>query len=288
MRVRVPTEEPVPRVTKSRTALMSGSTAQKQSDSHFVPDHLAWTAMPSGDRYVRFQGADADGSPDVLVVPDRVSADWTGAHRLDRLWLPRSTRELIPEAAYKQLAAISPIVRVPTRTVWEAAATAIVRQVIHRDQARVVFSRMCAALGETVSYDGTEVCVFPDHETIAACTDAQLRSTGVGFKAKTLKTLAEWYDPAVDQLGVDEIHAELLRLRGVGPWTASVAVCDLFSDFSRYPIDDLAVRAQVAALWPARSWADGPGEFASEWQRATEPHTAVLTAFVLARGAIRP
>lgn len=243
--------------------------------------------MPSGDSYVRFQGADDDGSPNVLVVPDRVSADWTGAHRLDRLWLPRSTRELIPEALYKQLAAISPIVRVPTRTVWEAAATAIVRQVIHRDQARIVFSRMCAALGEPVKFDGTDVSVFPDHETIAACSDARLRSTGVGFKARTLKTLAEWYDPAVDKLGVDEIHAELLSLRGVGPWTASVAVCDLFSDFSRYPIDDLAVRAQVAALWPDRAWADGPGEFAAEWQSATEPHTAVLTAFVLARGAIR-
>jgi DNA-3-methyladenine glycosylase II len=136
--------------------------------------------------------------------------------------------------------------------------------------------------GASMLLDGQPRHAFPTAEAIIAATDQKLRGTGIGFKAHTISALAEWSLDSSEHLQPRELFAALQNIRGVGPWTAAVAVCDIFSDFSFYPIEDLAVRGRAHSLWPEHQWPKAPAKFATEWRTITGPHTAAITAFVLA------
>ncbi len=172
-----------------------------------------------------------------------------------------------------------------TVTVWEAAATAVVRQVVHRDQARAAFGRLSVAFGNSALVDDQVRHAFPTAEQVLSISDAQLRACGIGFKARTLRTLATWCLCASEHHNAEELYEALLGVTGIGPWTAAVTVCDRFCDFGFYPVEDLAVRAHARALWP-RTWPEGPAAFAREWRAATAPYTAAVTAFVLAESVL--
>lgn len=201
------------------------------------------------------------------------------------LCLQPDAASLLPPPLQQRLKAFTPLLRVGTPTVWEAAATAVVRQVVHRDQARAAFARLSRSFGTPALVGGQVRHAFPTAETVVALSEEQLRSCGIGFKARTLRTLANWCLDRREHLAANELHDTLLGVPGIGPWTASVVVCDRFSDFAFYPVDDLAVRARVRALW-ARDWPPVPAKFAVEWRAATAPHTAAITAFVLAEAVL--
>jgi DNA-3-methyladenine glycosylase II len=205
---------------------------------------------------------------------------------MDLLILPAAAAKVLPPDLYTRLALYSPLCRAPTPTIWEAAATAVIRQVVHRDHARVVFHRLCAAIGQPATLDGRIRHAFPTAHEVLAAGDAELRKTGMGFKAATLLRLARWASEGHDQLPSDELYTALTSVRGIGRWTASVALCDARSDFSYYPIDDLAVRAQARASWASAEWPDDAGAFADAWSAATAPHTPAITGFVLAYGVL--
>jgi DNA-3-methyladenine glycosylase II len=257
------------------------ATARTALDGHFLADHLGWwrpTTHPvSWCRLV--DGLDA---PRLLTSPDlRVPGQAATAVR--ELHLQPEAVSLLPPVLQRRLKARTPLLRVGTPTVWEAAATAVVRQVVHRDQARAAFARLSSAFGAPALVGGQVRHAFPTAETVLVLTEDQLRGCGVGFKARTLRTLARWCLDTREHLAAEELHDALLGVPGIGPWTAAVTVCDRFSEFSFYPVGDLAVRAHARALW-ARDWSKAPEKFAAEWRAATAPHTAAITAFVLAEG----
>lgn len=117
------------------------------------------------------------------------------------------------------------------------------RQIVHREQARRIHARIAEQLGTPALVAGHVRYAFPSAQAVLAAGEARLRDTGVGFKARTLITVAEWTLDGHERLGARALHEQLLKLRGIGPWTAGVAVCDRVSDFGYYPIDDLAVQA---------------------------------------------
>lgn len=81
---------------------------------------------------------------------------------------------------------------------------------------------------ETV--DGATIHAFPSPAQMAAATDEQLRACGVGFRAKGLASVANhlaaagytWHD--WKQRDPAEVIPELLNIKGVGPYTANLAV----------------------------------------------------------------
>ena len=159
------------------------------------------------------------------------------------------------------------------------------RQVVHRDQARAAFERLSVAFGSPALVGGEVRHAFPGAERVLSVSDQQLRGCGIGFKAKTLRALATWCIDAREHLDARELYEALLGVAGIGPWTAAVTVCDRFCDFGFYPVEDLAVRAHARALWP-RKWPDAPATFARVWRAATAPHTAAVTAFLLAESVL--
>jgi DNA-3-methyladenine glycosylase II len=199
-----------------------------------------------------------------------------------QLDLPLETANLLPAELYARLARLSPLTRLGTPTVWEAVATAVIRQVVHRDQAKASFRRVCEMFGEPVLVAGNVRHAFPSKEAVVSVGVQELRGASVGFKARTLCTLARWCLDTREHLDADELRTALLGIRGIGPWTASVAVCDRFSDFTFYPVDDLAVRAHARLRWPHHAWPKHPAEFAEAWRQQTAPYSAQITAFVLA------
>ena len=246
----------------------------------FVPDHLGWWAVVAHPgEWCRLAAGDARGSQ-VLTSP-RLSTGHSPSV-IQTLPLPDGAEKVLPGDLHRRLAARSPIARIPTPTVWEAAATAVIRQVVHRDQARVSFGRVCETFGATVLIDGQPRYAFPTAEAIIAASEDRVRETGIGFKARTMRTLAEWSLDSHEHLGADELYDALIRVRGIGPWTAAVTVCDVFSDFSYYPVDDLAVRAHAQNRWSKHNWPKAPAAFAGEWRTMTGRYTGVITAFLLA------
>lgn len=199
--------------------------------------------------------------------------------------MPTEAVALLPRPLARRLVAREPLLRMITPTVWEAAATAVVRQVVHRDQARAAFERLSIAFGTPALVDDHVRHAFPTAEQVLSVSDAQLRACGIGFKARTLRSLATWCLCASQHRDPQELYEALLGVAGIGPWTAAVTVCDRFCDFGFYPVEDLAVRAHARALWP-RTWPDAPTAFAREWRAATAPYTGVVTAFVLAESVL--
>lgn len=251
----------------------------------FVPDHPGWFRVeePVGG-WCRLAVGDARG-PLVLTSPG-IEVATGGLRQPTTIRLPEGAHAVLPAGLASRLSRMSPLVRVPTPSVWEAAATAVIRQVVHRDQARAAFIRICTLFGPRVLIGGQARSGFPTADAIASVGADAIRVAGIGFKARTLETLAAWCLDTREHLGADELHEALLDLRGIGPWTAAVAVCDRFSDFARYPVDDLAVRSHARACWPERRWPEHPSAFAREWRAATAPYTGEITAFVLAIGAL--
>lgn len=268
----------------TRPAFALQGTRTQALDGHFLADHLGWWRPTSHPRsWCRLvEGAAA---PRLLTSPELHVAGDAGHPRPDELRLPPEVARLLPSPLARRLAARTPLLRLGTTTVWEAAATAVVRQVVHRDQARAAFERLSVAFGSPALVGGHVRHTFPTAEQLLAVSDEQLRGCGIGFKARTLRTLATWCLDVREHLDADELHEQLQSVAGIGPWTSAVTVCDRFSDFRFYPVEDLAVRAHARAHWP-RKWPDAPAAFAREWRAATAPHTAAVTAFLLAESVL--
>lgn len=252
---------------------------RRRSRCSFVPDHLGWWRVTShAGEWCRLAAGDANG-PRILTSPGLHVASNLCEH--DKLTLPSGARDVLPRELYTRLSNRTPLVRCGTPSVWEAAATAVIRQVVHRDHARVCFGRVCDKLGTAMLIDGQPRHAFPTAEAVLAAGEASLRETGIGFKARSLVALARWSLDAHEHLDPHSLHNALMRVRGIGPWTASIAVCDVFSDYSFYPVEDLAIRAYAGARW-RRNWPKAPAAFARAWRSHTAPHTASITAFLIA------
>lgn len=180
------------------------------------------------------------------------------------------------------------MVRLATPSLWEAVATAAVRQVVRASQARILYAAMCDGLGPLVTSDLGIEHGFPRPEHVLRAGDEELSRLGLGFKRRTLCTLARAFrdDPAFEFSSMDSeaVADRLLRLPGVGPWTVGVAICDNRNEWDAYPYDDLAVRKWGTRHWPA-DWPDVPADFRERWVEKTRPHTGVVTCFALASAA---
>jgi DNA-3-methyladenine glycosylase II len=260
---------------------LTPATSGRRRAQHFVPDHPGWFRVDDPlQGWCRVAAGDARG-PLILASPDLRAP---GHYATEPAVMPLSSEAaaLLPRPLSERLQRRSPLARIPSPSVWEAAATAVIRQVVHRDQAKLAFRRLAELIGPPVLLAGEVRHGFPTAEAVLNAGPDRLRQSGIGFKARTLKTLADWCLDAQEHVAAEALHCALVGLRGVGPWTASVAVCDRFSNFDFYPVDDLAVRAHAAARWPERRWPEKPAAFAREWRSATEPFTGEVTAFVLA------
>ncbi|MFI6813299.1 hypothetical protein ACIBG7_12850 [Nonomuraea sp. NPDC050328] len=190
---------------------------------------------------------------------------------------------LTPPGLLAALRQAGPVARLRNPDLWDALATAIIRQVIRAGHARLMHQRFRAAVGHPVE----DTHLMPDAATVAGLKAEVFNDLGMAFKARPLRTAAERYladGPGWELLAPAETLKAVMTVSRIGPWTASAAIADYTGDFSFYPYDDLAVRTWAARADPGTPWPITSADFADRWREAAGPHLSTLTALTLAWG----
>ncbi|MFC4107305.1 DNA glycosylase family protein [Micromonospora zhanjiangensis] len=252
-----------------------------------LTDHPSW--RPSGGGFRRVLSVDSGTAWLVEVREGRPT--WT---LLDGVAPPPSPdvfatsrssgRRASPIAA--PLAQLGRVGRLRNPSLWDALATAIVRQVIRAAQARLLYRNFCDAYGPRIALsDHTDIRSFPSPADVIALSDGDFTQCGMAFKRRPLRHAAEAFldrGETWSQLSPSVLVKELQTIPGVGPWSAGAAVADWSNDWSLYPYGDLAVRTWARHAAPDHPWPADEAAFARMWRQVTGDHLASLTLLTLA------
>ncbi|MCG7855051.1 MAG: DNA-3-methyladenine glycosylase [Methanoregulaceae archaeon] len=141
-----------------------------------------------------------------------------------------------------------------TPTVFEALVDSIIEQQISLAVARTLESRLTKLFGDSLIVDGQMYYAFPTPERMASATPEQFRSCGLSaMKGEYIRNAAEQVarvELDLEQLrnirDSEEIITELTKLKGVGRWTAELAILRGMHRLDAFPADDLGLRRAIA------------------------------------------
>lgn len=251
--------------------------------STIIFDHPGWTKTPHG--HARSLHADAG------TVTTRADQHITGtsAGMVVDTYSPGCLEGPVPQTLRSALDDRGPVQRLRNPDLWDALATAIIRQVIRADQARLMYQRFCAAHGAPVP-EGPPV--FPRPETVLSLNEDDFTRLGMAFKRRPLLAAAEAFTEfgaKWAELSPHVLVEEVQSVPRIGPWTAGAAVADTTGDFSLYPYGDLAVRTWARRAAPDVGWPTDEPTF-SRWWRSfalNSQQLSALTVLTLALGGPR-
>ena len=150
--------------------------------------------------------------------------------------------------------------RVLRQEPWECLASFILSSTKQIVQIRQIVGRLCEGFGERLGEEaGTHLShSFPTAEKIAALSEANLRSCGMGFRAPyflaTARHIAEGKADLekLRRLPHHEARTELMRLRGVGGKIADCVLLFAYGFDSAFPVDTWVERALQTLYFPGR------------------------------------
>ena len=242
-------------------------------------DHPAWDTHDTPIRAMRTP----TGSW-LITAAGVTLVEGNGAAPAIDLYDPATLRDAaLPAGLRAALNQLGPVWRVRNADLWEALATAIIRQVIRAGQARKMHKAFCAAAGQAAG----PTMLIPTPEEVLALTVDDFAGLGMAFKRRPLQAAAAAY--LTRRAEWAELTPELLvkamqAVPRIGPWTAGAAVADHTGNFALYPYADLAVRTWAALADPTTSWPTDEPAFAATWQDLAGPHLSTLTVLTLAWG----
>lgn len=247
-----------------------------------MTDHPGWGSTEDGEsiRAVRCDGTgvlvSSAGHALVEIRDGGIRVD-----RVDPGGLAGPDELLMP---LKQMGVVE---RVANPCLWDALATAIMRQVIKAAHARDRYIRFCAAHGESVTDRGATATLFPAPDRVLALSDNDFRGLGAAFPMPVLRGAASAYlehEREWRSADTTDLVVMLQQVPRIGPWTAKAAVADYTNDFAVYPYTDLAVRTWAARLGPDRAWPAEDAAFARTWERLAGNDLSAWTLLTLAWG----
>jgi DNA-3-methyladenine glycosylase II len=204
--------------------------------------------------------------------PTGIATSWSAA--------PRTPLE-------KAVARLGVVLRLRNVDLWDALGTAIIRQVIRADQARLMYRRFCAAHGPAVATPVGERHLIPRPEVVLSLPATAFADIGMAFKRPALVAAADaflMHGPAWAHLAPATLVVDLQQVPRIGPWTAGAAVADWSGDFSVYPYADLAVRTWARRADPSTDWPTDEASFAAYWRDLAGERLSELTQLILAWG----
>jgi DNA-3-methyladenine glycosylase II len=128
---------------------------------------------------------------------------------------------------------------------FAALVRAIVFQQLAGRAAQAIYGRLRATVGETLT-----------PESLNATSDAALRAAGLS--ANKLASLRDLSNKVLDGTVVltrtsrrsdEELIAALIRVRGIGRWTAEMYLMFQLRRLDVWPVDDLGVRQGYGLAW---------------------------------------
>ncbi len=165
----------------------------------------------------------------------------------------------------------------PPSDPFVALVRSIVGQQLSERAARVIFGRLSASFGVTP-------------EALGSADDCELREAGLSRqKSSYVRDIArrflsgEFDSTRLEALGDEQAISELMRLRGVGPWSAEMFLMFALARPDILAVDDLGVRAEAGRMM-------GLGRPASreellERAEAWKPHRSAASFYLMASRA---
>ena len=261
-------------------------------DGNTLQKGLAWEGQPAR-LTVRFQSGHADAR---LDTDGRLMADAPDSlEQMVRRMLGLRQRVKEFEQTYRAHAQLGPLIaqhpglRVPlSPSPFEALVWAITGQQISVRAALSLRRKLIQAAGLRHS---SGLHCFPDARRIARLTEGDFRQAGYSrTKAQTLIRLSRGIrekqlplDEWLATLPVQDIRENLLRVRGIGPWTVDYALLRGFGWLDGSLHGDAAVRRGLQSLL-------GDSEVVTagrtkQWLAEFSPWRALVAAHLWARQA---
>jgi len=142
-------------------------------------------------------------------------------------------------------------------TLWEACANAIVFQQLSIRAASAIMHRLTVAAGECIQAGGVPVplYLFPTAERFQHERDERLRTFGLSAnKIATLRRVAQALESGaldaamLEQSTSADAAATLCRIKGVGPWTATIILLRGLGRLDVFPGNDTSVASNLALV----------------------------------------
>lgn len=167
-----------------------------------------------------------------------------------------------------------------TPTLFEALVDSIIEQQISLKAAHSIENRLIKSFGPAIDINGALYYVYPSPEDLAFLELQQLRDCGLSFrKAEYIRDMSlnlvmgELDLESLEKLNeTSDMIKQLLEIRGVGVWTAELAVLRGLGRFDAMPADDLGLRRIISQFYCenkkinaqeardiAQSWGRWPG-----------------------------
>lgn len=136
---------------------------------------------------------------------------------------------------------------------FQALCWAIFGQQINLAFAYTLYRRFIESYAEKLEYENQEYWLFPKQEVIATLTVSQLVKLQLtGKKAEYLigvaQTLANGKlskESLLENGDFEQAKSTLLKIRGVGPWTANYVLMRCLGDPSAFPIEDIGLHNAI-------------------------------------------
>ena len=173
-------------------------------------------------------------------------------------------RDLIP---FYELAKADPLLNWPVQEfhglrvigvpdLFEALSWGVLGQQINLAFAYTLKRQFVEKFGDSIEWRGRNYWVFPSHEQIAKLTPADLADIKMTVKKSEYiigiaQLMASGELSKEKLLGMDTlIDAEksLIKIRGIGPWTANYVLMRCLRHTSAYPIDDVGLHNAIKHL----------------------------------------
>ena len=136
---------------------------------------------------------------------------------------------------------------------FEAVCWAIIGQQINLAFAYTLKKRLVEYFGEKICFDNKHYYLFPTAQVISRQTVADLRRLQItGKKSAYIIELAQKMSAGdvnkkwlLGKDGIKTARNELMKLRGVGKWTAEYVSLRCLKDPSAFPVDDVGLQNAV-------------------------------------------
>lgn len=169
-----------------------------------------------------------------------------------RPWYVRSAKIDWLHSLATQFAGVKPP-RYPT--LWEACAHAVVFQQISIHAGAAIMRRLVELLAEEVKVGDLCCRVFPDPERWLSAGESELRAAGLSRnKLAHLRAVATAFgdgtirEGRLEALPTPQAAQALAGVRGIGPWSAAVALLRGLGRLDVFPLRDSGVARSVALV----------------------------------------
>lgn len=138
---------------------------------------------------------------------------------------------------------------------FESLVWAVLGQQINLQFAYTLKQRFVQQFGERINFDGNDHYLFPEPKLVATLSDDDLLPLQFSRqKSNYVKLIGEAFAGGViskdklSELSFDDAKTELMKIKGIGNWTANYALMKTFRYPNAFPLEDAGLHNAIKNL----------------------------------------